>query len=54
MDKINYSRKDFIKLMGLGTAALTFPSNPLFADPIDGIKGSYDYLTKNNLAQGRI
>ena len=33
MDKSNYSRKDFLKLIGLGTAALTLPNIPLFADP---------------------
>jgi sugar phosphate isomerase/epimerase len=34
MDKINYSRKDFLKLVGLGTVALTLPNVPLFADPM--------------------
>src|SRR3989304_678864 len=33
MNKSNYSRKDFLKLIGLGTAALTLPNIPLFADP---------------------
>src|SRR3989339_733655 len=28
----NYSRKDFLKIMGLGTAALTLPGYKLFAD----------------------
>jgi len=32
MDKPNYSRKDFLRLIGLGTAALTIPGIPLFAD----------------------
>lgn len=32
MIKSNYSRKDFLKLIGLGTAALTLPNVPLYAD----------------------
>jgi sugar phosphate isomerase/epimerase len=32
MKKLNYSRKDFLKLIGLGTAALSIPNIPLFAD----------------------
>jgi len=33
MNKNNFSRKDFLRLIGLGTAALTLPNIQIFADP---------------------